>query len=237
MTTSGTISQQLPNDIILNIFEYPNTKLKLISAFPWLSEFVPMCEFCKCRDSCFIIKFEYDTIRYKDCSRDWDYDEYCNCVDPIHNVEYTYNKFKYICKLDCHMLSGFDDYGSYSLYDSNINKNYDMNAIYKIKYECQICYKYKLYHIDASGMQIQTLPTTRKIIQRFIKNNLIKINSQKIHKSTMVKYYKQFSPTDLKFAEIRSIFDIELENDNDYYLNYQFKDEETWLIIIKISDF
>ncbi len=39
-------SKTLPNELIIEIFNYTETKLQMITIFPWLKNFIPECDLC-----------------------------------------------------------------------------------------------------------------------------------------------------------------------------------------------
>ena len=145
----------LPDDIIINIFKYTNVKLNMIVIFPWLSEFVPMCEFCNEARAYFIIHLNYHNSHVNNVERSDSYYD-CFCRMPNwHFEKYNCKNPKYICKLDCRMLN----MPNFTIDHYSINRKRHIVIFYSINYICKDCNSYhKRNTIIICGTQIQLLP-------------------------------------------------------------------------------
>ena len=206
---------QVPDDIILDIFKHTESKMCMNIIFPWLPKFKQLCEFCKHHDACFIINFNYCMLHYIDIRRSRFYDHCDDCQNYTNDLKHTYDKFKYICRLNCNSLK-------YSLHNYNIAKNYNMFADYDINDECDECDSIRSYKIRAFGKQMRSLPTSEEMILKFIKDKLIANKDQKILKYIIIAEYKRYNQDVEKEKDIKSMFDKLIKNDKTHYLGYKF---------------
>ena len=139
----------LPDDIIIYLFKDKKIKLKMIIIFPWLSEFVPMCEFCKVHKSCFVIKF--NIIYVKDIKKS---EVFGGCNECLYMKLDPHKERQYICKPNCIDVTK-SVLGSLTRY--NINKNFELKADYIIRDYCIACdtNKTSSFHIYGTHIQLR----------------------------------------------------------------------------------
>ena len=131
---------QIPDDIVINIFKYDEIKLKMIIIFPWLSEYIPKCDFCE-EDSCFLLKFDYTLER-------------CDTCDTYNEYDYD-TESEYYCSFKKH--SSYYDYDGFK-----VDKNYNINIDVEDHEWCTNCENIIYFIGKLTGMQIQLLPSNNK---------------------------------------------------------------------------
>ena len=207
MNSEVSFKSILPDDIIIDIFNYVNLTMNIIVVFPWLSKYVPKCEDCGVDSACFKVKFNHVAEKCYTCYR--------------YNKGYP-TEYKYICRSDCDGMYG-------SLDDFKIDEKYNITASYMCEDECNHCGTFMAYDIDITGTQIQRLsprPTNKEMVYKFIEDCLVKNKDKKILKSAMVKQYKYYNGrASRKNNGTKQIFDKKFDHNEEYYLYYQFIDE------------
>ena len=187
----------LPNELIIEIYNYTTSKLQMIEIFHWLKKIIPKCFYCN-QQSRFVIKFEYD-------------DSCNNCKN--HNC---ISDSTYICNLNCEGLYYDIEYGDYIIKPSQKN-NYIVQAeLLCEKDDCFNCGKRIMYYVTANGYQLQKLPKNKiqKNVEIFIKNKLVLDENSKIEKSKIIYLYKQFFNIDKNSSnKQKKQFNIQIQNE------------------------
>ena len=176
--TLYVIYNMLPNELIIEIYNYTVSKYQMVEVFPWLKNIIPKC--CCCgNESFFVVKFKCD-------------DSCFNCKN--HN---TISDDVYICNLNCKNLYYDIEYGNYIVKPSYSN-NYKIQAeLLCEKNDCFYCGRRVMYDVKADGYQIRKLPTQPKSkiqenVELFIASKLVLDKISEIKMSNMIYLYKEF---------------------------------------------
>lgn len=203
------IHKILNNDIIIEIFKHinTNTKYNMIKVFPWLVEYLPLCDNYCGNKSCFELNF----ITWNSCCL------YNSKGSNKKNI--AYKETKYVCDIECDQSRLESD-------NLKIDDEHFVSVDYTYEDECGQCGQFIMTSVDANGYQVQDVPKPLSIkekIDLFIIEYLIIDEKSMILKSDIVlKFQHNMDESYTKAKSIKKIFDKLIINNQYYYIGYKF---------------